>query len=430
MFERFHIIIFGASGYTGKYAVREAVKLLKNYRWAVAGRNREKLENTLLEVGKKLNQDLSKIPILIADISDHDSLIELTRQTQVLVNCCGPYRFLGEAVVKACIQTRTNHVDVSGEPEYMERIQFKYNEAAKENNVYIVSACGFDSIPSDMGVVFLQKKFNGIINTIETYLSSWFINNYIPSGAGVHYTTFESAVHGFAHAKELRELRKKLFTTPLPKLLPKLEDKGKLHKAEGIHKKWSLSVPAADHSVVMRSQRHFYEIDKQRPIQLRSYHSYESFISALKVIIAGIIFNMFTKYDCGKRMLLNNPKFFTFGFASHEGPTEEYNENSVFETIFVAKGWSNKFPNPTPNTPMDKKMVTRVICKNPLYGSASIAVLLAAETIITESDKMPSNGGVFSPGAAFRDTSLIEKLFVNGIKFQVLTDEENIPSKL
>lgn len=429
MLERFHIIIFGASGYTGKYAIREAVKLLKNYRWAIAGRSRERLESALSEVGKKFDKDLSNVPIIVADINDENSLLNMTRQGQVLVNCCGPYRFLGEAVVKACIESGTSLVDVSGEPEYMESMQYKYNQAAKEKGVYIVSSCGFDSIPSDMGVVYLQKKFEGTVNTIESYLSAWFINKYTPTGAGVHYATYESAVHGFAHANDLRELRKKLFTTRLPKLLPKLEDKGRLHRAE-VHNKWSLSIPTADYSVIMRSQRHFYENDKQRPVQLRSYHSYDSLISALKIIVTGIMFNMLTKYDCGKNMLLNYPKFFTFGFASHEGPTEERNENTVFETVFVAKGWSNRFPSPTADTPMDKKMVTRVICKNPLYGSASVAVLLAAETIISESEKMPKNGGVLSPGAAFRDTSYIEKLFANGIKFEVLTDQEFVQSKL
>lgn len=429
MLERpFNIVIFGATGYTGNYAIREAVKLLKNCRWAVAGRNKEKLENSLADVGKKIHQDLSNVPIIIADINDEKSLIDMTRQAQVIVNCCGPYRFLGEQVVKACIETSTSHVDVSGEPQYMETMLYKYNEAAKEKGIYIISACGFDSIPSDMGVVYLQKKFEGTVNTIETYLSAWFINRYVPSGAGVHYATFESAVHGFVHANDLRELRKKLYKTRLPKLQPKLEDKGTLHKAD-VHKKWSLSVPTADYSVIMRSQRHFYENDKERPVQLRSYHSFDSFISALKLIVTGIMFNALTKYECGKNMLLNYPKFFTFGFASHEGPTHERNENTVFETVFVANGWSSKYPNPTADTPMDKKMVTRVICKNPLYGSASIAVLLAAETIISENDKMP-RGGVLSPGAAFRNTSYIEKLFANGIKFEVLTEEENVRSKL
>jgi short subunit dehydrogenase-like uncharacterized protein len=430
MSARFQIVIFGASGYTGKYAIREAAKVLTNYRWAVAGRNREKLAKNLLDVGKKLSKDLSNIPIIIADINDDNSLIEMTRQAEVIVNCCGPYRFMGEPVVKACIETSTSHVDVSGEPEYMESIQFKYHDAAKKKGIYIVSACGYDSIPSDMGVIYLQKHFEGTVNSIETYLNRWFIDNCKPSGAGVHFATFESAVHGFVHADDLRALRKKLFKNPLPKLQPRLEDKGRLHRADDVSKKWCLSVPTADHSVIMRSQRHFYENDKQRPVQLRTYHAHESLLTALKIIMTGMIFTMLTKYEFGRKLLLNNPKFFTNGFASHEGPTEEYNENSVFELVFVAKGWSKKLENATTTMPINKKMMTRVVCKNPLYGSAALAALLSAATIIDENDTMPGEGGVLSPGAAFRDTNLIDRLHEHGIKFQVLKDEEIIKSKL
>lgn len=430
MSARFQIIIFGASGYTGKYAIREAAKVLTNYEWAIAGRNHEKLTRSLMDVGKKLQKDLSKIPIIIADIDDEKSLTEMTKQTQVVVNCCGPYRFLGEKVVKACISTGTSHVDVSGEPEYMESIQYKYNDAAKKKGVYIVSACGFDSIPSDLGVIYTQKNFQGTINSIETYLNRWFKSDYQPSGAGVHYATFESAVHGFIHANDLRELRKKFFKNPLPKLQPRLENRGLIHRAADCNKKWVLSVPTADHSVIMRSQRHFYENDNERPIQLRTYHAHESFLTAIKIIITGMLFTMLTKYEFGRNLLLNNPKFFTNGFASHEGPTEEYNENSVFEIVFVAKGWNQKLNDPNMIMPINKKVMTRVVCSNPLYGSASLACILAAVTIIEESDKMPGEGGVLSPGAAFRDTNLIERLHDNGIKFQFLKEEEIFKSKL
>lgn len=86
----------------------------------------------------------------------------MTGRARVIINCCGPYRFYGEPVIKACLETGTHQVDVTGEPEYMETIQLKYNKEAQEKGVYIVSACGFDSIPTDLGIVFLQKKFSGL----------------------------------------------------------------------------------------------------------------------------------------------------------------------------------------------------------------------------------------------------------------------------
>lgn len=108
----------------------------------------------------------------------------------------------------------------------MERMQLEYNEAAKEAGVYIISACGLDSIPSDLGIIFTQNKFEGEVNSIETYLYSWTEHNL--GGAGVNYATWESAIYGLAHDNELRGLRTKLYpkrlTPPEPKLRPRYLD--------------------------------------------------------------------------------------------------------------------------------------------------------------------------------------------------------------
>jgi short subunit dehydrogenase-like uncharacterized protein len=96
--DKLDVIIFGASGYTGKYTVYEGVKVLRGLKWGIAGRNRAKLESVLAEMGKKAGEDLSKIPIILADIEDHKSLVEMAKQAKVIVNCCGPYRFYGENV--------------------------------------------------------------------------------------------------------------------------------------------------------------------------------------------------------------------------------------------------------------------------------------------------------------------------------------------
>lgn len=117
---RLDLIIFGATGFTGKRTVEELVKILKTkgpLTWGIAGRSKEKLEKVLEEVGKKTEADLKDIPVIIADVSDENSLNEMAKKGKVIVNCCGPYRFYGEAVVKACIANKAHHVDVSGEPQ-------------------------------------------------------------------------------------------------------------------------------------------------------------------------------------------------------------------------------------------------------------------------------------------------------------------------
>lgn len=88
----------------------------------------------------------------------------------MIVNCCGPYRFYGEPVVKACINAGTHHVDVSGEVQFIERMQLEYNDLAKEKGVYIISTCGFDSIPAEIGVLFFEKHFDGKNVDVEMVL--------------------------------------------------------------------------------------------------------------------------------------------------------------------------------------------------------------------------------------------------------------------
>lgn len=91
----------------------------------------------------------------------------LPRQTRVVLNCVGPYRFYGEQVVSACVDTATHHIDVAGEPQYLEKMQLKYNDSAAEKGIFIIGACGFDSIPCDVGQMLLTKKMRGDVNSIE-----------------------------------------------------------------------------------------------------------------------------------------------------------------------------------------------------------------------------------------------------------------------
>lgn len=117
--DRLDVVIFGASGFTGKYTVYQSVKILNGLKWGVAGRSKGKLEDMLKEMGNKAGTDLSKIPIILADLEDEQSLKKMTEKAKVIVNCCGPYMLYGEPIIKACIASSTHHVDVSGKFEFL-----------------------------------------------------------------------------------------------------------------------------------------------------------------------------------------------------------------------------------------------------------------------------------------------------------------------
>lgn len=145
--------------------VRELARIYKqeNVTWGIAGRSKSKLTDTLKSVSTELsiNDDnlLDQVEIIEVDVNNQDSLRQMCERARLVINCVGPYRFYGEQVVKQCVLSKTHHLDVSGEPEYLEKMQLEYNQQATDNKVFIVGSCGFDSIPADLGVAFTQHSF-------------------------------------------------------------------------------------------------------------------------------------------------------------------------------------------------------------------------------------------------------------------------------
>uniref|UniRef100_A0A182QET7 DNA helicase n=1 Tax=Anopheles farauti TaxID=69004 RepID=A0A182QET7_9DIPT len=390
MARRLDVIIFGATGFTGKYTVLESIKLLANMKWGIAGRSQNKLQDTLKEIGDKAKTDLSHVPIVLADVDNQDSLHSMARDCRVVVNCCGPYRLYGEPVVKACLAERTHHVDVSGEPQFLEGMQLKYHEAAKERGVYLISACGFDSIPADMGTVFLEQQFDGVVNSVESYIVSK-QKGRRELGA-IHYGTWASAVHAVANMDEVGQIRRKLFAKKIPDVKPKLNERPTLHRSPHGNK-WSLPFQGADRSCVARTQRFFYETENKRPLQMRAYISFGGFAEVLAVSFVGAIFWLMVKTNFGRQLLLNHPKIFSFGMVSHEGPSDEAMNNTHFALYFEGKGWEEKLASPEDKytSPPNKVIRTKVAGTNPGYGATCVALILSARTILQESDKMPGS---------------------------------------
>lgn len=384
------VIIFGASGFTGKYTIFEATKILSNLKWGIAGRSQVKLEKVRKEMGEKAGKDLSHIPIIIADIEDTTSLEKMAAQCRIVVNCCGPFRFFGEPVIAACISAGTHHVDVSGEPQYMEKMQLEYNDQAREKGVYIVSACGFDSIPADLGVAFIEQNFDGgVVNSVEAYLDMNVQTK--SSGAGIHYGTWESAVYGLSTAEELRALRKKLFKERLPKFTPTLKNRPVLHKSPLVGDQWCLPFMGSDRSVVMRSQRFLYEKEGKRPVQMRPYFATRSLMHSAVIMFVGMVFGILTRFCFGRSLLLRFPKIFSLGFVSHEGPSEEDMEATTFTMAMRGCGWEEKLSSPTDQytDAPNKRVDIEISGTNPGYGATCVALLLSAVTIFKEQKKMP-----------------------------------------
>jgi len=153
----FDVVVFGASGFTGRLVVEY---LLERYppggalRWAVAGRNASKLKGVLAELGA--GEDA--VPVMVADSADEDALDGIARQTRVVLTTVGPYAKYGSGLVAACVRNGTAYCDLAGEVQWMRRMIDLHHEEAERTGARIVHACGFDSVPSDLGVWFLQRE--------------------------------------------------------------------------------------------------------------------------------------------------------------------------------------------------------------------------------------------------------------------------------
>ncbi|KAK5649846.1 hypothetical protein RI129_000875 [Pyrocoelia pectoralis] len=412
MANRLDIVLFGASGFTGKRCIESIHKFTKengnNFKWAIAGRSEYKLKQSLLECESVNDKDLSSIPIILADVKDYESLKAMTAQTRILINCCGPYRLFGEPVIKACIETGTHQLDVSGEPQFMETMQLNYNKAAQEKGVYIISACGYDSIPADLGVNFVENNFKGTLNSVEVYMK---LDSNYKKGVLANYGTWQSLIHSMTHSHELKSLRKKLFIPPLPTFLPKLKPKPLLHKFE-LTNTWNVPFLGADRSVIMRSQRYLYEKNKKRPIQVQLYFGFESIFSIILLRVYERIFSFLLKYNFGRKLLLKYPKLFSCGIFSHNGPTSATLESMKYLLTFIGEGWAGSIvpQQDSSDNPPTSNITVRLTGSDPFYGLTSTTVTLAAMVILEESKKLPESGGVYTPAAAFINTSLLDRL--------------------
>ena len=158
------IIIYGATGFTGKLCVKYFQSLDTTVTWAMAGRNLIKLENVAKE-----NQ--TNVEILIADSDDEKALDNLTSRARVILSTTGPFHRYGSKLVASCIKNHTHYVDITGENFWVKGLIEKHHKEASAKGIRIIPSCGFDSIPSDLGTFFAAKALSQPIKRIESFHS-------------------------------------------------------------------------------------------------------------------------------------------------------------------------------------------------------------------------------------------------------------------
>lgn len=399
----YEIVLFGATGFTGRliaeYLIRHGGEDLH---WAIAGRDRAKLEQLKGELAT-IGPAAANIGVLVADNRDWASLALMANRTRVVLTTVGPYVDHGLQLVRACVTSGTDYVDITGEPAFVHEVLEKFDGPAREQGLRIVNCCGFDSIPHDLGVLFTVKQLpaNQPI-TIEGYVKA---NGRFSSG------TARSAIKAMS---ELRPSRSKTAaagadenataadagpsdsgtSTPEGRRVRALPSRP--HREREVDA-WVMPLPTIDPSIVRRSAR---ALDSYGPdFSYAHYMCTESLVGLAKVLGGTGAMLALSQLKLTREWLLSR-------FPEGQGPSREQIARGWFEVTFVARSG-------------ERTLVTRVRGGDPGYGETAKMAAESALCLARDRERLPARAGVLTPAVAMGD-ALMERLQRAGIQFEVV----------
>ena len=393
------VVLFGATGFTGgltaEYLARHAPPGL---RWGLAGRSREKLEavrRRLAALGRTngpdavstATADLAELPLLVADATDPASLAEVARRTRVVATTVGPYLAHGEPLVAACAEAGTDYVDLTGEPEFVDRTYVAHHASAERTGARIVHACGFDSIPHDLGALYTVEQL-GATGAVT-------VRGVVRAGGTFSGGTFHSALEQFARARQMRTAmqdRRRLEGRPEGRRSRAVG--GRPHR-DPVLGYWLLPMPTIDPFIVARS-------GAALPVYGTDFtYSHYAGTKTLRYAAggAGVVGAVFAAAQVPplRRMLLSR-------VPQGQGPSEGRRQKSWFRVDFVGEG--------------DGRTVhTRVSGGDPGYDET--AKMLAESALCLALDDNPPTAGQVTTAQAMGD-NLIARLRAAGMRFEVI----------
>ena len=200
--KKYDLVVYGASGFTGKQVARYLdQKKGARLHWAIAGRSRSKLELLASQLS-------SKPAVECADSSSYETLKALAEKTRVLITTVGPYDLYGEPVVRACVESGTDYVDITGETPFVRQMIHRFHDQAKQQGTRIVPFCGFDSVPSDIGTFCLVRRMQK-----DSGVGAQSVDSFFKIKGGFNGGTIASALN-MAEAGESKQVMDPLILNP------------------------------------------------------------------------------------------------------------------------------------------------------------------------------------------------------------------------
>ncbi|MGR6321406.1 saccharopine dehydrogenase NADP-binding domain-containing protein [Micromonospora soli] len=383
----YDLVLFGATGFTGgltaEYLARRAPEGL---RWALAGRNPAKLVAVRDRLAA-LDPGLAELPLLTADVTDPASLRAVAESARVVASTVGPYIHHGEPLVAACAAAGTDYLDITGEPEFVDLMYVRHHAEAVRTGARLVHACGFDSVPHDLGAWFTVRQLptDGPVT----------VDGYVRAGGRFSAGTYHSALTAFSRTGEMtRAARARKAVEPRPAGRRVRAVPGKVGRVKEFGM-WAVPLPTIDPQVVRRSAaarpeygpdfryRHFAAV-KRLPT-----------ILAAGVGMAGLV--GLVKLPPTRRWLLGR-------LSSGQGPSAQQRAKSWFRVRFIGTGGG-------------RRVLTEVAGGDPGYDET--AKMLAESALCLAFDELPPTAGQVTTVTAMGD-ALLDRLVTAGITFRVV----------
>lgn len=382
----YDIVLFGATGFVGALTAEYlAAHAPEGCRWAVAGRSRQKLER-LRERLAAGHPGCAELPLIEADADDPESLRGLAESARVVATTVGPYVWYGEPLVAACAEAGTDYLDLTGEPEFVDLMYVRHDARARETRARLVHACGFDSVPHDLGAYFTVQQLPQDVPLR--------VDGFVRSNAAFSGGTFASALTAMgrgrqmlqaAHERRLHEPRLVGRRARAPLGGPRFS------RETGT---WALPLPTVDPQIVARSAR---ALPRYGPdFRYRHYAAVRTLpMAAGGVAALGALLGL-AQLPSARRWLSDRIK-------PGEGPDERRRAKSWFSVRFVGEGGG-------------RTVFTEVSGGDPGYDET--AKMLAESALSLAFDQLPDTSGQVTTAVAMGD-ALLARLQAAGIRFRV-----------
>ena len=390
MDKKYEIIVYGATGFTGQICCKYLRDNYKDLVWAMAGRNKEKLD--------QIKSDFSlECDVIVADGADLEALRSLTSQTKVVLSTAGPFARYGSLLVQACVENGTHYTDITGENHWVRGLIDKHHEEAASKGTRIIPSCGYDSIPSDIGALFTISQFNKPVSRVDVYQEAL-------GGASGGTTETMFTMDGLS-----KEMRDPFVLNPEDTVSEEQREKSKdgftIEQVEGIDGWAGMGLMAVANTRVVRRSAALME-QNQKPYGNNftfGEHGLFSTKRMARLVSLGLLMVFIVISTPIKHL------FRPFLKKPGEGPTQEQQDNGWFRSTFVAFSEDG-----------ERKVCSMYGSGDPGYKSTAKLVCESALALAKSNDLPGGNeyGGVLTSAVGLGEV-LIDRLKNAEIEFKV-----------